>query len=234
MVTKPKLTKMKLVNLVVNEAYFPRQSIDRGKIRQMVDALEAGRELPPLIATPEHQIVDGVHRFYAQKQFLGVEGEIPVEVRTYASEEDLWQDIITLNVGRGSDLTSWDIARVIEITDGVVAHDKLARWLNKTPEKLEQLRKSRMARDAQGKPISIKNKIRHMLDQRLTQAQEAALDKMTGTPPHFDIEQLITLLTSDLVPYDNRHVELLEDLARAVVSWLSTHPRLNEGEENVG
>lgn len=55
--------------LIVDQSIYPRASIDMERVAQMSEALEDGRELPPiLVASDRKTVVDGAHRTFAYRQ----------------------------------------------------------------------------------------------------------------------------------------------------------------------
>ena len=55
--------------LVVDQAIYPRASIDMERVAQMAEALEEGDKLPPLLlASDRKTVIDGAHRTFAYRQ----------------------------------------------------------------------------------------------------------------------------------------------------------------------
>lgn len=101
---------MPLAELIEDLDIYPRHAVDSSHVGDIARAVEAGKELPPIIADQAtKRIVDGFHRRRAYDR-LGIT-DVEVELRSYASEADLLSDAVELNSSHGRPLDSQDQTR---------------------------------------------------------------------------------------------------------------------------
>lgn len=220
-------TKQVPVSLLVEDQLsYPRKNVSALNVANITEALRAGATIPPPIVDDELRIVDGVHRARAWPKVCGPDKPITVEVRQYESDADRLADAIALNVGRGLDLTRWDIDHVIALAEEKgLPQDRVAQLMSWQPDRLRKYAESRMARTFDEQRIALKRSIRHKMGQRLTERQVQANDRLSGMSPAFHATQLIELLEADLVPADHRHLaEQLAHLEDLLAAWLQSHP----------
>lgn len=218
---------LKIANLVLDETIWPRHSISSANVSSIAEAVTAGEIMPPVVvASRSHVVVDGFHRIYAFRRLFGADHEVDAIVRTYRSRRQMVEDAIALNVGRGADLTRWDLVRCAELADEHgIPLDTLAKLLKWRPERLAAYRESRMGTTLDDRRLALKRSIRHRLNQPLTPIQEAANEHLSGMSPLFHANQLITLLEADLLPDDEPQLtERLAHLATLINTWVTNLP----------
>jgi hypothetical protein len=127
--------------LTVDMTLYPREAVAEEHILALVDALQAGVPLPPLVADEATgRIVDGVHRWHAYRRHLGPQGKVPVEWRQYPDEAACFLDAVRLNARHGRPLTAEDRARCRSYAaQFAIAPAQLAAALSITPERLRAL-----------------------------------------------------------------------------------------------
>jgi hypothetical protein len=104
--------KHRLAELVEDLSVYPRQNLDDVHVRDLFLALEAGADLPTIVA--EHQslrVVDGWHRLRALQRKYGPEHEDEVEVVEYENEVELFLDAVRRNATHGRKLATADKIR---------------------------------------------------------------------------------------------------------------------------
>ena len=86
------------------------------------------------------RIVDGFHRSRAWRKVLGRGGEIEVDLRTYASEQDLLKEAIELNAKNGRKLDQQDRSRSALLLErhGVTVKE-IAVVLHTTEQRVQEL-----------------------------------------------------------------------------------------------
>jgi len=181
--------------LVLDYDFYPREQIQSFHVRQMVDALEAGGILPPIIVDKKSKrVVDGFHRVRAYQKMYGRDTTIPAILKTYETEADMFADGISLNTAHGRPLTPYDKARCIARAEELKMEPQTtARALNMTPERLGELRASRIA-TYKMKPVTLKQTTTHLAGQELTDEQYAYNVKAGGPNQTFFINQVIAML----------------------------------------
>ena len=111
--------KEKISSLKRNYNIYPREGLDGFNVIRIRNAIEAGVELPPVIADKKTKmVIDGFHRIEAVKLISGPDGEILVDYHEYKNLAEMFLDAVRLNAAQGKTLLPNDIERIIE-----VAHD---------------------------------------------------------------------------------------------------------------
>ena len=111
--------KEKISSLKRNYNIYPREGLDGFNVIRIRNAIEAGVELPPVIADKKTKmVIDGFHRVEAVKLISGEDGEILVDYREYKSLAEMFLEAVRLNAAQGKTLLPNDIERILE-----VAHD---------------------------------------------------------------------------------------------------------------
>jgi len=140
--SKTKIIKLKLFELVQDFSVYPRKSTDAYYIASLVAAVRAGIKLPPIIiCAATKRIVDGFHRFCAYKSVFGEDCEVECEEREYATEQELFQDAADENRTHGLRLSNRDKLWISEKLRGYgVQPSKIAQTLGWSSVKLELMR----------------------------------------------------------------------------------------------
>lgn len=219
---------VKISSLILDETLYPRHSISAANRSSIIEAIHAGKTLDPiLVAARTNTVVDGFHRVHAYRIVYGPDHEITATVRTYRNRRQMLEDAITLNVGRGADLTRWDHLRCVALAEeNGIPLDTLAGLLNWRPERLAAYRESRMGTTLDDRKLALKRSIRHRVHQPLSAEQEAANRHLSGMSPLFHANQLVTLLEADLLPAEDEHLAArLTHLASLIDTWIAKTPQ---------
>jgi hypothetical protein len=139
---EPERAQVRLDELVEDRALYPRGSVSAALVAEYTQAYGAGKKLPPLIVDAATlRIVDGVHRARALARILGSNGVATVELRHYASEDDLLKDAIHVNNVHGLRLNKEDRVRCVALLEerGVAAQE-IALVLSIRTEDLPELK----------------------------------------------------------------------------------------------
>lgn len=103
---------VKLSELIEDFDIYPRHSVDSAYVSELARAIQADVALPlARVDKKTKRIVDGFHRVRAWRKILGRGGEIEVDLRTYAGEQDLLKEAIELNAAHGRKLDQQDRSR---------------------------------------------------------------------------------------------------------------------------
>jgi hypothetical protein len=225
----------RLSSLIEDFTLLVRSSVSSAHVSTLVEGLEAGDELPPLlIDKATRRIVDGFHRTAAYRRFYGEDAEVPVTLRSFTDESAVFIAAVEANVARGLDLNRWDIMRIVELADERnIPVDTLARLVHWRPDRLAEYRDSRMAITRNGRRIALKRSIRHRLGTTLNDRQVEANAHLSGMSPLFHVNQLLTLLGADLMPDSEQLREGMAQLMEAATRWLDTTQTKTEEESNV-
>lgn len=211
-----RLTKVTLASLVEDFSLYPRGTVNTSHVRDLRRALEAGHNLPPIVAEVESlRIVDGFHRRRALSAHLGADAAVKVELREYATERDLYRDAALRNATHGQPLDRDDQVRVAVRLRELGADDAdIAATLHVTTHRVEELLVHLTARAPTGETVVLKPSIRYLAGQTLTDTQEQAQPRITGTATLRLVKDLRDRLRFNLMDLDNAKVrEALETLA---------------------
>jgi len=202
--------------LVFDFDLYPRGSVDSQHVSEITVAMQAGVAMPPLVIDAKSKrVIDGFHRGRAYKHLFGEDHKIECVEKAYKSEKDMFIDAMRYNAAHGRALTQHDRAHCILLAKKFeIDNATLATALNVTPERIGELTASRIG-SVSGRPIALKQTIRHKAGQELTSQQASANDKLSGMNQLFYVNQLVTLIENDLIDTDNEDlIKGLEHLAR--------------------
>ena len=206
------MRKMKCSELVLDFDLYPRANVDSKHVTDIAQALAIGVEMPPVVIDKKSKrVVDGFHRIRAAVRVFGDAAEFEVVEKSYKSDGDLFMDAMRYNSAHGAKLDTFDKAHcVLRAVDLGIDDAAIADALHVKEEWIGELRVGRSAKD--GKlHVPLKNTIKHMRGKHLTKPQAAANQKLGGMNQAFYVNQLITLIESDLL--DRSNEELMKRLA---------------------
>lgn len=132
---------VKLSELIEDFDIYPRHSVDSSYVSDLARAIQAGDQLPLVrVDKKTKRIVDGFHRTRAWRKVLGRGGEVEVDFRTYASEQDLLKEAIELNAKNGRKLDQQDRSRSALLLErhGVTVKE-IAVVLHTTEQRVQEL-----------------------------------------------------------------------------------------------
>ena len=220
------MRRLSMGELVCDFTMYPRASVDGQHVHYMVAALEAGATLPPMIIDKKsRRIVDGFHRYRAYRR-TEVE-EVDVIEKTYKDDKALFLDAVRFNAGHGRSLTTFDRTHcIIRANELRVDEELLAGALCITMDALGELRTGNTGRlravGGGGQSVPLKRTIRHMAGRTLSKAQGEANDKLSGMEQAFYVNQIITLIETNLLDRDNEQLmarlRVLEGLLAAEIA----------------
>ena len=206
------MREMKAAELVLDFDLYPRNNLDAHNVRGIVDALEAGVELPPVVIdATSKRVVDGFHRTRAKLRHGGDDAMIVVIEKKYKAEADIFLDAMRYNAAHGARLDPCDRTRCTIIAEQLhIPLIAVAGALNMPLDKLGRLRDDRIAKGVGGLTIPLKRTNRHMAGRKLNKAQQAANERSSGMNQVFYVNQIIDLIEADLL--DKSDDKLLERL----------------------
>ena len=207
------MKQVKAASLVLDFDLYPRNNVDSHNVRGIIDAMEAGTELPPVIIEKKtRRVVDGFHRTRAVLQ-RDPEGEITIVEKVYHSDKELFLDAMRYNAAHGARLDPCDRTRCTLIAERLsIPIDSVAGALNMPVDKLAGLRETRTATVRGGLSIPLKRTIAHMAGRQLSKAQASANDGLSGMNQSFYVNQIISLIETGLLNKDDE--KLMERLTR--------------------
>ena len=198
---------MKVSELLLDYDLYPRDRIEPYNVNQMVEALKAGRELPPIIVDRKSlRVVDGFHRVRAYQKLYGLDAEIPVELRDYKDDAQMFTDAVRLNANHGRQLSTYDRARCIARAESLkLEPEVISSMLNMTVERIAEMKAERFA-TYKMEPRVLKRTTAHLAGKELTDDEAQYNIKAGGMHQTFYINQVIAMLEADTVNWENQKV----------------------------
>ena len=219
------LKEIAISKLVFDFGLYPRTHIDSVNVTNMLAAMQAGNEFPPIVVDKKSlRIVDGFHRVKCMERFGDENASIRAELKNYANEGAIFQDAMLLNSSHGRAFSNFERAKCIFRAEELkIDTATIAICLRMTPERLDALRIKRGASlKGDDMPLfPVKNTIQYMAGRKLTADQYKANDKLGGMKPLFYVNQLLILLENNLIDKENPGlIQGLEKLSETLEKFL--------------
>ena len=216
--------QMSISELILDENLYPRHKISSYNVSMMVEALQAGAKMPPIVVDAKtHKVIDGYHRVYAVKRIHGGSAKISVELRQYVNEKEMFRDAVRLNSKHGQNLTKWDKTRCltfskkfdIKLVDIIVD-------LNLTMETAKEMLKVRTATTVSGEAVSLKGSVSDLAGEKLTLEQaEFNAKQASGMKLTFHVNQVIKHLETKSTNLTEKVIDRLNILFEKLQEVLS-------------
>lgn len=207
--------KVKVSDLILDFALYPRADVDAYNVSRLVEALEGGAMLPAIIIDGKSfRVIDGFHRVRAFLKVFGADYEIECEVRTYKNEKEMLLDAIRCNSHHGRAMSSYDRARAMsKALEFGAQESEIAEALGIVPDRLSKIMEHRFSA-ASGKagPQALKCAVKFLSGKKLTKDQIAAMPKLGGWHALGYVNQVHLLIDNGMIDWAN--VPLMESLAR--------------------
>lgn len=199
--------RLKISDLKQDYTLYPRQYINSYHVKEFVEALESGAKFPPIIVEAKTlRIVDGFHRVEAYRKHWGDTAEIEADVKEYAGDIEFYSEVISINSKHGQGLTEYDKANAIVKAESLgMTIDTIAPLLQMTIEKIGELRQERYA-TYQMQSVTLKGSIKHLAGTELDDNQMNYVRHAGGRQQTFYINQIIAMIESDSVDWNNEKV----------------------------
>lgn len=198
--TKPKTAQIKIAKLSFDSTIYPRSEIPSHHTAEIAEALRTGVTMPPIVVDATSlRIVDGVNRWRACKTVFGPDSEIEAELRTYASEQDLFLDAVRLNADHGLPYSSFERTRNILLAEQFgIPEKEIAAALHIRVEKVEKMKANKTAVAKIGS-VPLKRSMNWVgPGATLTEKQTETNRTAGGMSPLYYVNQLIAMLESGL------------------------------------
>jgi hypothetical protein len=220
---------MPLAQLVEDLSVYPRAGISSTNVSNLVQALEAGAELPLMVADrASRRVVDGFHRRRALLTVLGSDAHVEVDLRKYRSEAELLAAAVSMNTDHGLPLAQIDRRRaVLRLGDMGVDDDTIARALHVPLPRIEKIRVQVVnVVNSQGSVLRVepvKRPLFHLQGRTMTTAQARAHRRAPGTSYSLLVSQLSDALKFDLINHaDGKIIVALGELAEQLDVYLGS------------
>lgn len=201
------VTKIKASKVVLDYDLYPRHDVQSFNINLLLEALNSGAVLPPIIIDKNSKrVIDGFHRVKAYQRKYGPDAKIPCIQKEYADDNEMFAEAIEANSRHGRNLSTYDRARCLARAEELKMNiEVVARALNMTVETLGRLKADRLGY-FQSKPVVLKRTTAHLAGEELTKKQVDYNEQAGGMPATFFINQLISMIQSDSVDWDDERV----------------------------
>jgi hypothetical protein len=195
---------IKVSKLILDYDFYPREQIQSYHVNELVQALDAGVVLPPIVVDKKtKRVVDGFHRVRAYQRFYGADAEIPATLKEYESEATMYLEAMAFNSAHGRPLSTYDKARCIARAEELeLQPEVVAKALNTTVERITELRAERIA-FYEKKPVVLKRTAIHLAGTELEKEQLEYNVRAGGMQQTFYINQVIAMLEADAVDWDD-------------------------------
>lgn len=213
------MKKHPLSALIFDFTLYPRGGVESHHVSEIEAAIRSGAVMPPLVIDKiSKRLADGFHRGKALIRIHGEDHEVDCVEKTYKTDADLFLDAMRYNASHGRALTQHDKAHCLLLAEKLsIDRATVAHALNLTTEYMGELMSSRVG-SISGRPIALKKTISHMAGRELSPAQVSANDKLSGMNQLFYVNQLITLIESNLLDIsDDNLMNGLERLQRLLL-----------------
>ena len=206
------MKKYLLSALVLDFDLYPRGDVDGHHVSEIAAAVSAGCNMPPIvIEKSSKRIVDGFHRWKAYRRLYDDEYSTNCIEKIYADDSELLLAAMRFNASHGRALTQHDKTHCILLAQKLnISSELVGEALNLTPKRIGKLKTDRIGTIG-SQAVALKQTIRHMSGRKLTKAQVLANEKLSGMNQMFYVNQLLTLLETDLI--DTANIDLRSRLA---------------------
>lgn len=215
-----------LADLVEDLELYPRHAVDDANVARLALALEAGIDLPPIVADRKSKrIVDGWHRGRAYRRVHGNGATVPVEFRSYPNEAALVEDAIHMNATHGRPFDEMDRTRAVLMLERLgLKPERIATALSCPVEKVEKLRLRVATANATvdatvpgTRKVTLKRPMAHFAGKTLTRPQAEAHDRAPGTSYLLVARQLLDAVRLNLyAPDDEKIGKAFKELRKAL------------------
>lgn len=198
---------------------YPRDDVNSVQVTKLLQALEAGEELPPIVVCRKtKRIVDGFHRRRAYIRWRGEAMEVPVHWKDYPNDAALFEDAVRCNSMHGLHLDSQSRTRVTIIAERLgIPLSTQAAILHVTEEEVKKISVKVVLSKSTSEPIPIKPVAKFLQGKTITRAQEEALEHFGGLSLLGTITQVRQAVEAKLYDREDEKVILaLHELARLI------------------
>lgn len=217
------MKKIKVAELVLDFDLYPRNNVDSHNVKNLVDALAAGAELPPVIIDKKSKrVIDGFHRVRAHLRHFGEGAEITAIEKSYKDDAAMFLDAMRYNASHGAKLDPCDRTHCILVGERLkIPLEAIAGALHMPTDKLGDLKTDRTAIGSGGLTVALKRTNRHFAGKTLTKRQEEANDRSSGMNQVFYVNQIIELIESEMLDTEDENLllrlKVLGDLLQGIL-----------------
>jgi ParB-like chromosome segregation protein Spo0J len=207
------MPKLALEKIVTDESLYPRNGVSGFNVNRLINAIESGAKLPPIIIENKtNRLVDGRHRYEAHKG-LGLK-TIEVIEKVYKNEADLYADAVRLNVVHGEPLDLYTIrTAIIRLSTYGYSKEEVSEIVRLPVEQITKAER-RVAHNESGEPVALKGGLSHLAGQTLDRHQQEINRRYSGPKALFFVRQIAGLLANNMHPTTSAFADEMDGLCR--------------------
>lgn len=192
--------------LVLDYTIYPRRAVNQLNVSRLVEALEAGVTLPPVLAERmTRRIIDGFHRVNAYLRVGGPEQPVRVLFKDYPDQATMFLDALEYNAVHGLQLSTYERLTAVQKAETLgLTLDRVADALKMTPRRLDEVGLRRSSRDLDGNRVVLKRNLQRWADTPLNSSMIEVNRRSSGQQPLVYVNQLINLLEADAINWGNK------------------------------
>lgn len=203
------MARIKISNLKLDMGFYPREKVDEYHVRELVEVIEAGVKVPPIVISNDKKVVDGFHRVKAYEHIYGSDYVVEAIAKGYANDAELFADGIRLNASHGRNFTPSDKVRAIVMAEKLnMTLDVVSGLLGMTPERATEMRLERYATYGM-KPVILKRSAAHLAGKELSEEEYNYNQASGGLSQTFYIRQVIAMLENDTLDWEDSRIKTL-------------------------
>lgn len=215
--SKGKLVTRKFSELVFDYRLYPRSQVDSVHVTDLIRLSESGVEFAPIVICEQsNRVVDGFHRSHCYERRWGANVEIECLAKRYADDQALFREAVRYADNVLKKFTAFDRAHCLVVAEQLgIDPEQIAKDLRMTMDEVGELKADRVGEIRVGnrkESVPLKRTIRHMAGRTLTKEQTTANERISGMNQSFYVNQLITLIETDLI--DKEDEKLFERLKK--------------------
>jgi len=210
------MATVNVAELVLDWSLYPRQEVDGMQVGRLVEAIQAGESLPPMVVDEKSlRVVDGFHRLHAYQRAKAE--KVRVNLRSYANDPEMFLEAVRLNARHGVPLSPQDQARTLILADHLeITREAVASALAVRLTRLEAIVRRKLGNVRGRGPIYLKPAVRHYAGGEVPGAVADANENLGGNTGAFYVRQLLLLIRSGGLLIDDEMRGLLDQLGEAV------------------
>jgi len=205
------LTELPLERLKLDWNLYPRHEVDSQHVTRLIEALQSGSQLPPIVADRQtKRVVDGFHRYRAYQRLLEPGQKVAVELRNYRSEAALFEEAMRVNARHGIPFDPIDqVHCYLRGQELGLSLESLAGAMAVPATKLQSIVLRRLGENSKGDKVILKPAMTHLQGKPLTSPQVAVNDRLTGNSAAYYLQLVVEMLEAGCFDLSNERVLVL-------------------------
>jgi hypothetical protein len=218
---------LNLGDIMYDNSYMIRQ-LNSHTVSRYAQNMEAGAKFPPLVLTQSKKLVCGFHRYEAYIKTFNLDYSIPVIIKNYKSDKEIFEDAIQDNAKNGLPLTKFEIRQAIyKCKNFNISYDRIAKLLNLKPENIQKWGdETVVVIDTRGKTEELPKKgkdntYKFENNTTTTKVYEEMQKNASGWNVSFHANQIINNIKWKSFELNKENINILNKLLKAIEDALS-------------